>query len=253
VVEPADAPVLHSPVLDNPILDNPMWHALTGPHRVFARTNGHAVRYDPSVAPFAGLPDDPGPGAWADLAELLGPEEVAILAGPALEPPGSWTTLMRLPGVQMLGPAVGSVPPDPAVAPSPPPVTELGPGDVAEMLELIARTKPGPFLPRTVELGGYLGIRLDGRLVAMAGYRMHLDGFTEISAVCTDADLRGRGLAGSLVTHLVARIHAREERPFLHATVENVNAIRLYESLGFTARRTLRFLAARPEPSPEQP
>ncbi len=224
-------------------LDNPAWHALRGPHQAFALTNGRAARYDPQVAPFAGIPDEPDPDDWADLAGLLGPEGIAILASPVLEVPDSWTTLMRIPGVQMLGPT-GTIPRSEAV-----PAHALGPGDVAEMLDLIDRTRPGPFLSRTIELGEYLGVRIDGRLVAMAGYRMHLDGFTEISAVCTDNEVRGRGLAGSLVTQLVARIHARGEQAFLHATVENVGAIRLYESLGFTVRRRLWFLATRPEPT----
>jgi len=223
------------------LLDNPMWHALQGPHRDFARTRGRAARYDPEVTPFSGVPDDPDPADWADLAALFGPDEVAGLAGPALELPDRWETIFRITGVQMLGP--DSVPP---AADREWIGSALGPDDVEEMLELVARTRPGPFLPRTVELGGYLGVRSEGRLVAMAGHRMRLPGFTEVSAVCTDVEARGRGIAGSLVDQVVAGILARGERPFLHATVENVDAIRLYRSLGFTVRKHIDFAAVRP-------
>ena len=114
------------------------------------------------------------------------------------------------------------------------------------MLDLVARTQPGPFRARTVELGGYLGIRRDGRLVAMAGHRMRLDGFTEISAVCTDPDVRGQGLAGIPRRAPGHGDPARGERAILHVTDTNVAAIRLYERLGFSVRRSFRFVATRP-------
>ena len=117
--------------------------------------------------------------------------------------------------------------------------------DVPEMLALVERTKPGPFLPRTVELGTYLGIRRDGVLVAMAGERLHPPGFTEISAVCTDASVRGQGLATRLVLAVAARIQERGETPFLHAAGTNTNAIRLYETLGFRLRQRPNFTALR--------
>jgi predicted GNAT family acetyltransferase len=126
----------------------------------------------------------------------------------------------------------------------------LGPDDVPEMLALVERTKPGPFGPRTIELGTYLGIRRDGALVAMAGERLHPAGWTEISAVCTDESYRGAGLATRLVRAVAAGIRARREVPFLHAAAANTTAIRLYESLGFTLRREVSFLILRtPEPS----
>jgi len=111
------------------------------------------------------------------------------------------------------------------------------------MLELVARTDPGPFRERTIELGTYLGIRHEGALVAMAGQRLSPPGWTEISAVCTDAAYRGRGLAARLVRAVAAEIHARGRTPFLHAAASNVNAIRLYEKLGFTTRRPIVFAA----------
>ena len=113
----------------------------------------------------------------------------------------------------------------------------LGAADVPEMLELVAQTEPGPFLKRTIELGDYLGVRRDGALVAMAGERFQLDGWTEISAVCTKPDHRGQGLATWLMGALIAGIQRRSERAFLHVLSTNTGAIRLYEDLGFTLRR----------------
>jgi predicted GNAT family acetyltransferase len=105
------------------------------------------------------------------------------------------------------------------------------------MLALVGRTHPGPFEPRTNELGDYIGMRDDaGTLVAMAGERMHPPGFQEISAVCTDDRFRGRGYASALVRDLCGRIVGRGETPMLHVVKTNVGAIRVYEALGFTIR-----------------
>jgi predicted GNAT family acetyltransferase len=108
--------------------------------------------------------------------------------------------------------------------------------NVPEMLDLIARTEPGPFLPRTIKLGGYLGFRVNGDLVAMAGRRMHPPGWIEISAVCTDSSHRGKGLARRLVNAVAAGIREDGEVPFLHVSETNENAIRLYEKTGFKHR-----------------
>lgn len=109
---------------------------------------------------------------------------------------------------------------------------------MCQILQLVAQTEPGPFLARTIELGDYLGIRRRGALVAMAGERFQLDGWREISAVCTRPDHRGQGLASQLTGALIARIQRRSERPFLHALSTNTGAIRLYEELGFRVRQT---------------
>jgi predicted GNAT family acetyltransferase len=105
------------------------------------------------------------------------------------------------------------------------------------MFDLVELTEPGPFAPRTIEMGTYLGVRDGTRLVAMAGQRVRLDGYTEISAVCTDPRHRGRGLAGALVTRLVDEIHTRGDVPILHAVSTNAVAISRYRSLGFVIRR----------------
>src|ERR1700677_3065993 len=116
---------------------------------------------------------------------------------------------------------------------------ELTKADVPEMLALTKLTEPGPFLPRTIELGAYLGVYDAGSLVAMAGERLHLTGFTEISAVCTHPQYRGRGYGIALLSALISRITQRGETPILHVRTENLTAVRLYEKLGFHVRAQL--------------
>ncbi|GLW11084.1 hypothetical protein Misp01_62120 [Microtetraspora sp. NBRC 13810] len=219
------------------VLDNPTRSSLAGPHAHLAERRGGVLRYPVDVSPFHALPDRPGRADWDDLAALAGPGALVTVAGFDTEPPDGWEVEMRLPGVQMVDDGVAAAPDGEAVP--------LGPGDVPEMLDLVARTQPGPFLPRTVEMGAYLGIRRDGRLVAMAGERMRPPGWTEISAVCTDPAFRGQGLAARLVRAVAAGVRARGDVPLLHAAASNVNAIRLYESLGFRLRRRLVFGAVR--------
>jgi ribosomal protein S18 acetylase RimI-like enzyme len=218
-------------------LDNPVRSSLTGPHLRFAESRGSVLRYPVDVSPFMALPDQPDAADWADAAALAGPGGLVPLAGVAAPPPESWEVLSRGEGVQLVDAGVEAVPDCEAVP--------LGPADVPEMLDLAGRTKPGPFLPRTIVLGTYLGIRRDGALVAMAGERLHPPGWTEISAVCTDGAWRGRGFASRLVRAVAAGIRARGDRPFLHAAASNANAIRLYEALGFRLRRSTVFAAAR--------
>lgn len=226
-------------------LDNPARASLLGPHASLAERRGTALRYLPDVSPFAALPDDPGEADWADLAGLAGPGGLVATAGVAVTPPAGWTPLRELAGVQLTGDHVAVVPDTEAVP--------LGPADVPEMLDLAARTQPGPFLPRTIEFGGYLGIRRDGHLVAMAGERLRPPGWTEISAVCTAEEFRGQGLAARLTLAVAAAIRARGDTPFLHATANNVTAIRLYESLGFQLRRDAIFVIARAPAGPPEP
>jgi ribosomal protein S18 acetylase RimI-like enzyme len=209
-------------------LDNAVWQALTTRHARFAESAGTARRYHPDVSVFAAV-QEPDDQSWRDLASLLRPGEHAVLFRTEMpEPPAGWTRLGGGIGHQMVLRALAPV--------DVPDARPLGPDDVGEMLALVELTRPGPFGVRTVELGGYLGVFDDGALVAMAGERLRLPGFCEISAVCTRPDHRGRGLAAGL-TALVARaIQARGEQPFLHHAADNDPARRVYESLGFEFR-----------------
>ncbi|MET8152889.1 GNAT family N-acetyltransferase [Actinoplanes sp. NPDC049668] len=220
-------------IVDTAVLDNPAWASLRGAHARFARVVGRAARYDPEVAPFHAVSDPAEAGAWADLRALVGPGAELTLTGDDLVAPPGWTLLERIGGVQLVDVALRAEPDPEAVT--------LTASDVPEMLDLVGRTKPGPFLPRTVELGTYLGIRRGGALIAMAGERLHPPGWTEISAVCTDPAHRGRGLATRLVRAVAAGIRERGETPLLHTAAGNTAAIRLYQELGFRLRRRPTF------------
>ncbi|MGY1742895.1 MULTISPECIES: GNAT family N-acetyltransferase [unclassified Blastococcus] len=219
-------------------LDLPARSALTGPHAHLAERRGRVLRYPADVSFFIGMPARPTPRDWADAAALVGPGGHVQLAGLTTSPPAGWERAFEGAGVQLVDDGVDAVP-DPGAVP-------LTAGDVPEMLALVERTRPGPFLPRTVELGTYLGLRDDdGALVAMAGERLRPPGWTEISAVCTDPAARGRGLATRLVRALVHGIRARRETAFLQCAADNVPAVRLYGALGFRLRREVDFAAAR--------
>jgi ribosomal protein S18 acetylase RimI-like enzyme len=214
------------------VLDNTVWHSMTGAHRALCTFNSGAGRYHWEVAPFAGLADPTDPACWADLEGLLQGHSAALVVDPELVPPG-WEVTRYARGAQMLGTDLL-----PAHEPE---AVPLGAENVSEMLALVERARPGPFLPRTVEMGNYLGIRRHHDLIAMAGERLHPTGWAEISAVCTDEAHRGSGLASRLVRAVAAGMRARGQEPFLHVAENNLNAIRLYEALGFHRRRWVDF------------
>ncbi|MFD8567191.1 GNAT family N-acetyltransferase [Streptomyces sp. NPDC059639] len=217
-------------------LDNAVWAALAGPHAHLAQRVGRAARYPADVYAYSAVADPADPAVWADLYTLVGPGNTVRIKGVESVPPG-WEVVGGGRGVQLVDTALRAEPAPEAV--------RLGPDDVPEMLDLVARTRPGPFQPRTVELGTYLGIRHRGQLVAMAGERLKPPGWTEISAVCTDPEHRGRGLATRLVRAVAAGIRERGDTPLLHASATNTQAIRLYEAIGFTLRRRTRILQLR--------
>ncbi|MGO2112680.1 MAG: GNAT family N-acetyltransferase, partial [Pseudoclavibacter sp.] len=230
---------------DDPVLLNPVWHALIGPQARFAegaRGTGDAgaggslaLRYAADVSLFAAVRDwNDEPSAWRALADLVGPGNPVLLTGVLPQAPSGWAELGRDAGVQL----VETERLDPRPEPD---AIDLGADDVPDMLDLVVRSKPGPFEPRTHELGRYVGVRVDGVLAAMAGMRMRPAGWTEISAVTTDPAYRRRGLASRLVLDLVHGIHADGGRAFIHAAASNVTAIRAYEQLGFALIRRPEF------------
>jgi predicted GNAT family acetyltransferase len=220
------------------VLDNPVWHALTGPHARFAIGRGLARQYPRAVCPFSAIAE-PTEAAYAELAAELPAGVEARLFRPSNEPtPAGWQTVSARPMLQMIadGDETSAAAGD---------VVELGAMDVADMLALADAAKPGPFDHRTVEMGRYVGVRRDGRLVAMAGERLRLPGYVEISAIATHPDARGQGHASLLTRHLMNAVRARGEVPFLHVFPDNP-ARGLYEKLGFRTRTTLWVLWRKP-------
>lgn len=211
------------------VLDNAVWHAINGPQRSLAEHAGRAGRFLADISPFAALCDDPTSEAWEDLGRLVGPGKATILFAPTVPTHPGWVAEHRIPCLQMVATDVEGTP-------TRDDFIELESSDVPEMLELIGATQPGPFGTRTIEFGGYLGLRDAGKLVAMTGERLRCPGFAEVSAVCTLPDHRGQGLARELVLAVITGIRARGEEAFLHVATDNTPAIALYEAMGFTVR-----------------
>jgi predicted GNAT family acetyltransferase len=216
-------------------LDRPILAMLTGRRQAsLAIARGGARRLDPAYGIFAVLADD-APASRAALGALVREHGDVALVEPRAAPtiPGTRVVSQAL-CWQMLAEGSGEAGPSVGFE-----VLDLGRSDAAEMLALATLTRPGPFVARTPELGDFVGVKLNGRLVAMAGERMKPDGFTEVSGVCTHPDHRGRGYAAALMRVVMGRVRARGEVPFLHAYAENRGAIGIYEGLGFRFRREL--------------
>lgn len=210
-------------------LDRPVWTALTGRQAEFAAGDARAARYRPEINILAAAADD-SPQALAALAALVPPggKIATVEAAETPVPPG-----LTVAKQAMLAQMVAERP----ASPEPLDYLDLSDADAPEMLALATLTEPGPFVEATHRLGAFIGVRVDGELVAMAGERMRAPGLTEVSAVCTHPDWRGRGYAGKLMRVVMARIIARGETPFLHSYATNAGAIALYEKLGFRLRR----------------
>lgn len=215
-------------------LDRPIWHAFTGRQAALADQRGAALRLRGEYGIFISARDS-APASLADMAAVVPPDGELVLIQ-ADDHPGIPGVAMapQPPLCQMIG---DSVSPDGRPAFD---ITSLGGEDAADMLELATLTRPGPFFARTHELGEFVGIRERGRLIAMAGERMRLPGLTEVSAVCTHPDHRGKGYAAALMGVVASRILAQGETPFLHVYAHNTGAIRLYEHLGYRIRRQMR-------------
>jgi ribosomal protein S18 acetylase RimI-like enzyme len=212
-------------------LDHPIWIALTTGHQALARANGLARRYASTVSPLAAL-QSPTPAAFVDLTALVDPEEgIGLFTTVPLPLPDEWQMIRTRLIDQMVCTQLNSLASEPPLA--------LNEADIPEMLALTAATDPGPFRPDTIRMGRYFGVRArDGRLIAMAGERLNLEKFVEISAVCTDPEFRGQGDAKALVTFLAALILAEGKIPFLHVKSQNGAKV-LYEKIGFHVRRMI--------------
>ncbi|HEY0267589.1 MAG TPA: GNAT family N-acetyltransferase [Rhizomicrobium sp.] len=211
-------------------LDRPVWNALTTRQAYLARGPAHALRFDPDHGLFAAAAD---PADGSGLAALIpAGAAIALVETRPIAPPPGTVVIQHRALHQMIAERIAPDAVDFAVTP-------LDDGDAAEMLALATRTEPGPFFRRTHQLGDFIGVKADGKLVAMAGERMKPTGFTEVSGVCTLPAHRGKGYAGGLMRITARRIADRGETPFLHVWADNKNAIALYETLGYRLRRAL--------------
>jgi ribosomal protein S18 acetylase RimI-like enzyme len=216
------------------LLDNPIWSALTTEHAHLAMGRTDARRYPDEIGPLSGMPEQSDAG-YAAMASLAGPGGVvALFFREKPRPPAEWTLVRGGELVQMVAerPKLVEI-----AAPAGVELRKLTSADAPAMVELATLTEPGPFRLRTMELGTFFGILADGRLLAMAGKRMHVPGWVEVSGVCTHPEARGRGYARLLMSCVMEEIIADAKTPFLHAFANNVGAIRVYEDLGFVVRQ----------------
>jgi len=221
-------------------LDHPIWTALTTTQRALAEGDARARRYPIEVTPFADMPDLSAEN-FAALAALMSPTDIAVLFTlEAVKTPAEFKVTLADTGEQLIGTPIEA----PANGVD---IVTLGIDDVPAMIELTTLTKPGPFYARTHELGTFLGIRVDGQLVAMAGERMKPAQYTEMTAVCVHPSHRGRGYGQMLLSAVSRQIVSRGEIPFLHVFTSNHSAIALYRRQGMEIRRRLHVTVLKKE------
>ncbi len=217
------------------LLDNPIWNALNSVDKDKNEGNDAISIFNPDVSPFVGL-ENWSASSQKLLFDFLPPSRTcSTLVSQQFKLEPYWDLLFSLMLHQLvcstIKPFKGSIEI----------IKPLGKKDIPAMLELTAMTKPGPFTQRTIEFGNYVGIFDEDKLVAMAGERLHLSNYSEVSAVCTHPDYKGRGYAALLVHHLTNQIHETGKLAFLHVRQDNLRAIELYQGLGFEIRTEIYF------------
>lgn len=217
------------------LLDNPVYHALTSGDAHLGSGTDNVKFFDEEVSPFAGIKDEDESG-FDELHQLLpGSRNILYATRRKISVPQGWKLITGIEGLQFLLESKKSLGKR-RIEPVP-----LDSSNVDEMVKLAALTRPGPFDKRTIEFGNYFGIFENERLVAMTGQRLHVAGFTEVSAVCTHPDFSGKGYAGILLEHQLDLIIANGQHPFLHVRDDNDRAISLYERIGFKENGPMNF------------
>lgn len=219
-------------------LDNPFFSALDSIHRGVALQHGEVRRYPAEFAPFLGIPR-----ADADLVDaldalvpagdtvlMLGVAPSALPAGWTLEP---FADLAQMHCDRELAVIDG------------PEIILLDERHRADVLALTALVYPHYFRSRTMELGRYFGMYVDGRLAAIIGERLGAPDAREMSAICTHPDFLGRGYARRLTAFLTNETLRAGKQPFLHVAYSNARAKALYEQMGYRLRRDIPFMALR--------
>lgn len=234
--------VLH--LCSDVLLDNPIWSSLVTGHAHLAvgEHTGHGLarRYPAGIGPLSAI-KEATPEAYEDLAAIVPEGDIAVLFfEDHPQVPAGWELLRDGTLVQMVCSKV------PEQSPLDDIIVSMKPADFPKMVALATLTEPGPFRDDTAKLGEFLGIRVDGRIAAMAGQRLSPTGFTEVSAVCTHPDFRGRGYAQALVAAVARSIHAQGRTPFLTSLEANTGAVRVYQQVGFVVRRTFQLAVLKP-------
>jgi ribosomal protein S18 acetylase RimI-like enzyme len=217
------------------LLINPVYNALSTGDSSLAFGNDRVKYFDERVSPFVGIANDYKQG-FEELFHLLPSGRKALHAtAQFINEPEGWQLINEITGLQFV---LDSVPNPGKSFEMPVPLKKE---HIDEMVQLATLTKPGPFAERTIDFGNYYGIFRDGRLAAMAGQRLHVTPYTEVSAVCTHPDYKGRGFAAALIQHQIGLISKEGKIPYLHVREDNTRAIALYERLQFKVSRSMNF------------
>lgn len=222
-------------------LDNPIWNALNSGDQNKNQGDETIAIFYPEISPFVGLENWGKKSQLALYKVLPSSRSCSTLIAEAFVLEPNWELIFSLPLHQLVCTSLKSFSGKKAV------IKPLGEADIPAMLELTALTKPGPFTQRTIDFGNYVGIFDDQQLVAMAGERLHLANYTEVSAVCTHPDYLGRGYAAILVNHLTEQILSTGKSAFLHVRQDNDRAIQLYQGIGYEIRTEMYFAVIKPK------
>ncbi|WP_035456424.1 GNAT family N-acetyltransferase [Algoriphagus terrigena] len=222
------------PSPNSPVLDNPIWNALITGSSDHALGNDRVRYMQRDKGLFVGF-ETYSAAEWLDLDGWFPPHsQIILFTAQEIPIPSTWKIHAHRPLLQMVYETIDA--PAPGKGPRAVPLADK---DIPAMLDLTARTNPGPFFSKTIDLGYYEGVFEEDRLVAMTGQRLRPDPYVEVSAVCTDPDFAGKGLAAELVANQVNCILTESKIPFLHVNTTNLGAIKLYEKVGFRVRREI--------------
>jgi len=213
-------------------LDNPTWYALTETHKEFAIDYNGIKFYHPDYCPFGGFINENATKNGIDNYAQLQNSFYVVGNRPVFD--GVFLEKELVCDQMLLDQKIDLEISHPITALES--ITQK-----KELFELVDLVQPGYFKSKTADLGNYYGIYSAGKLVAVTGERMKMDGYTEVSAVVTHPEHTGRGYAKQLVTYTCNQIFNADQFPYLHVADTNVGAIALYEKLGFRTRRKMSF------------
>jgi GNAT superfamily N-acetyltransferase len=213
-------------------LDNPVWHSLSETHQDLAIKYNNIRFYHPDYCPFGAIEKGGEHSEYLDDYSKLIDNFFIVGKRPVIS--NKLNLKKELICLQMVLP--GKI-----ESTSNQNIIQLNATHSDELFKLVNEIQPGYFMKKTFLLGDYFGIFKNGHLVAVTGERMKMKNYTEVSAIVTHPNYRGKGYARQLIAHTVNNVISQDKKAFLHVAENNISAINLYESIGFITRRKISF------------